>query len=250
MLNLIIDIGNSRTKVALFNQGELMLSFPVDRLTPRDIEQLLFDFQGIEKAILSSVKENQDQLITFLKEHIPFFIELTHNTPLPVNNNYETPETLGKDRIAAAVGANKMFPAHTVLIIDAGTAITYDLIDDSGTYQGGFITPGLQMRFKALNHYTDKLPLLEPVSPIKIDGKNTVNAIRGGIQYGLQGEVENIIRYFSENYGKLTVIFTGGDANYFEKIIKNNNFVALEITLLGLNTILEHSFTHKAAKTF
>ena len=143
-----------------------------------------------------------------------------------------------------------MFPAHTVLIIDAGTAITYDLIDASGTYQGGFITPGLQMRFKALNHYTDKLPLLEPVSPIKIDGKNTVNAIRGGIQYGLQGEVENIIHYFSEIYGKLTVIFTGGDANYFEKIIKNNNFVALEITLLGLNTILEHSFTHKAAKTF
>jgi type III pantothenate kinase len=163
--------------------------------------------QGIEKAILSSVKEDQDQLITFLREHIPFFIELTHNTPLPVNNNYETPETLGKDRIAAAVGANKMFPAQNVLIIDAGTAITYDLIDTSDTYQGGFITPGLQMRFKALNHYTDKLPLLEPVSPIKIDGKNTVNAIRGGIQYGLQGEVENIIRYFSENYGKLTVIF-------------------------------------------
>ncbi len=250
MLNLIIDIGNSRTKVALFNQGELVLSFPVDRLTPRDIEQLLFDYQGIEKAILSSVKEDQDQLITFLREHIPFFIELTHNTPLPVNNNYETPETLGKDRIAAAVGANKMFPAQNVLIIDAGTAITYDLIDTSDTYQGGFITPGLQMRFKALNHYTDKLPLLEPVSPIKIDGKNTVNAIRGGIQYGLQGEVENIIRYFSENYGKLTVIFTGGDANYFEKIIKNNNFVALEITLLGLNTILEYNYTQKAAKPF
>jgi type III pantothenate kinase len=248
VISLIIDIGNTRTKVALFNRGELMISFPVDTFTPHNLELLLADYPGINKAILSSVREGQEELVSALTKSIPFFIELDHLTPLPIVNGYKTPGTLGKDRIAAAVGANKLYPNKNVLIIDAGTAITYDLINEQGCYKGGFISPGLRMRFKALHHFTDKLPLIEPVKPVEIEGLDTPTSISGGIQYGLEGEILNMIHYFSEKYGKLTIILTGGDTNYFERIIKNYKFVALEITLLGLNTILEFNYLQHAER--
>jgi type III pantothenate kinase len=242
VLNLIIDIGNSRTKIALFNQGERMVSFPVDCFTSENLKQLLNDFPSVEGAIVSSVKENQELLLTALKKLIPFTIYLDHNTHLPIENLYETPDTLGKDRIAAAVGANKLFPDKNLLVIDAGTAITYDFISEKNQYFGGFITPGLNMRFRALNHFTDKLPLLKPEISDNYQGNNTNNSIRGGIQYGLKGEINQMIKYFNDLYGNLTIILTGGDAPYFEKLLKNNIFVAEEITLLGLNTILEFNY--------
>jgi len=250
VISLIIDIGNTRTKVALFNRGELMISFPVDTFTPQNLEILLADYPGINKAILSSVKETQEELVSALTKSIPFFIELNHLTPLPIVNEYKTPETLGKDRIAAAAGANKLFPGQNVLIIDAGTAITYDIINEHGHYKGGFISPGLRMRYKALHHFTDKLPLLEPTKPIEIEGLDTQTSIWGGIQYGLEGEMLNIIHSFSEKYGKLTIILSGGDTNYFERIIKNYKFVTLEITLLGLNTILEFNYLQHAKRQY
>jgi type III pantothenate kinase len=242
VLNLIIDIGNTRTKVALFNQGELMISFPVDPFTTKELEFILNDYPTIECAIVSSVKKNQEELMSALKNKIPFIIDLDHNTKLPIENCYETPETLGKDRIAAAVGANKLYPNKNILVIDAGTAIKYDFISEKNQYFGGFITPGLNMRFKALNHFTDKLPLLKPENPVNYKGNNTNNSIRGGIQYGLNGEINQMIQYFNDLYGKLTIILTGGDAPYFEKLLKNNIFVVAEITLCGLNTILEFNY--------
>jgi len=245
--NLIVDIGNSRTKVALFNRGELMISFPVNTFSTTDVELLLNEYPGIEMAIVSSVKENQEDLTDALKQRIPYFIELTENTPLPIKNNYLSPETLGKDRIAAVAGAHKLLPGRNILVVDAGTAITYDFIDREGCYSGGFISMGLTMRFKALNYFTDKLPLLEPVMPLAIDGNNTLNSIRGGIQYGIEGEMERMISYFTNKFGKFTIVLTGGDTLYFEKIVKTNEYITEEVTLLGLNAILEYNFYKKEA---
>ena len=241
-MNLIIDIGNTRTKVALFQNGELIKSFAVDSFEPIDLQELKADYPNINKAILSSVKYNAVEIIKNLRKELDYVIELDHSTPLPIENLYETPETLGKDRIAAAVGASVVFPKQNVLVIDAGTAITYDFVNDKSQYLGGFITPGLHMRYKALHHFTDKLPLLKPGEPEFIMGRNTDEAIRGGIQYGLEGEFQQIIEHFKGGKHELKIILSGGDIKYFEKLLKNHKFVALEIILLGLNTILESNY--------
>jgi type III pantothenate kinase len=242
VLNLIIDIGNTRTKVALFNQGELMISFPVDSFTPNDLKLLLDGHPNIENAIVSTVKENQEVLFSALRKYIPHVVELDYNTPLPIENCYETPETLGKDRIAAAVGANKLIPNQNILVIDAGTAITYDFVNENNQYTGGFISPGLNMRFKALNYFTDKLPLLKPELPGHFEGKNTIDSIRGGVQLGLEGEINQIIQHFQYFNHNLTIIISGGDKSYFEKLLKKHKFVTREVILLGLNTILEYNY--------
>jgi type III pantothenate kinase len=242
MLNLIIDIGNTRTKVALFNQGELMISFPVNSFTSDDLTLILNDHPTIKCAIVSTVKDNQETLLTAIKKKIPFVIELDHNTPLPIENCYETPETLGKDRIAAAIGANKLYPDQNILVIDAGTAITYDYINSKNQFTGGFITPGLNMRFRALNYFTDKLPLLKPELPGIFEGKNTKDSIMGGVQYGLEGEINQIIEHFQYLNHNLTIIVTGGDAGYFEKLLKRHKFTCRDIILLGLNTLLEYNY--------
>jgi type III pantothenate kinase len=242
VLNLVIDIGNTRTKIALFNQEELMICFPVTSFSSSDLELLIKDYPNINRAIISTVKENQEPLLSALKNRIQYVIELDHRTPLPIKNCYETPLTLGKDRIAAAVGANKHYPDQNILVIDAGTAITYDFINEKNQYTGGFITPGLNMRFRALNHFTDKLPLLKPEMPGNFEGKNTTDSIRGGIQYGLKGEINQMIQHFNDLYGKLTIILSGGDANYLEKLLKSNKLVFPDIILSGLNTILEYNY--------
>lgn len=241
MLNLVIDIGNTRTKVALFRNDEKVVSFPTDSLTDKDIASLKTEHPQINNAILSSVRNDSLELIELLRKEIDHVIELDHTTLLPIENHYETPETLGKDRIAAAVGANHQFPNQNLLIIDAGTAITYDFVNDRNQYMGGFITPGLNMRFKALHQFTDKLPLLHTTKPGNYYGSNTTQSIIGGIQYGLEGEVQRIIEHFSTPSDNLLIILTGGDTNYFEKLLKNHKFVALEIILSGLNTILEYN---------
>ncbi len=243
MLNLIIDIGNTRTKIALFDHGNMIVNFPVDHFSLSDFHTLKANHPTIENAIISSVKERPNELIDVLEQELKTVITLDHNTLIPIENCYKTPETLGKDRLAAAVGANKVYPNQNLLIIDAGTAITYDFVNDKNQYLGGFITPGLTMRFKALNHFTNKLPLLIPESPREYVGNNTETSIRGGIQYGLQGEIDFIYNHLKPTEKELIIILTGGDTNYFEKILKKYKFVPLEITLLGLSSILEFNIT-------
>ena len=136
MINLVIDIGNSRTKIALFNQNDLMFNVPIDHLTVDHLEMLKDEHPQLNKAILSSVKPNDEELISFLNENFDFFLELDDQTELPIENLYETPETLGRDRLAAAIGANELFPDQNLLVIDAGTAITYDLVSEKNQFIG------------------------------------------------------------------------------------------------------------------
>ncbi len=241
MNNLVIDIGNTRTKFAIFNHSGLVASFSTNELVTDIIKELKNDYPNISSVILSSVRNYSRALIKELQTEFKFVFELTEKTPLPLKNCYETPKTLGKDRIAAAVGANNLYPNQALLIIDAGTAITYDFVNQNNEYEGGFITPGLNMRFKALHEFTDKLPLLNTQAPHTPEGKNTNTSIIGGIQLGIEGEVNQITEHFKQKNPRLKIILTGGDINYFEKLLKNHIFVSPEITLLGLNVILEFS---------
>ena len=180
-----------------------------------------------------------------MSEGFDRFVELDHLTELPIENLYETPETLGKDRIAAAVGANELFPDQNLLIIDAGTAITYDLVSEKNQFIGGNISPGLEMRFKALNHFTGKLPLVNYSDDFETVGRNTIDAIRAGVQNGILFEIAQTIDLFNRNYQNLHIIMTGGDSYFFDKKLNYSIFVNFNLTLIGLNRILEHNAKKK-----
>ena len=222
-----------------------MFNVPLDHLTANHVKMLKNEHPQLKKAILSSVKPYNEELKRVLSGEFDQYIELDHLTELPIENLYETPETLGKDRIAAAVGANELFPDRNLLVIDAGTAITYDLVSEKNQFIGGNISPGLEMRFKALNQFTGKLPLVNYSDDFEHIGKNTTDAIRAGVQNGVLFEMEQNIEYFNENYQNLHIIMTGGDSNFFDKKLNYSIFVNFNLTLIGLNRILEHNAKKK-----
>jgi type III pantothenate kinase len=240
-MNLVIDIGNTRTKFSVFNRGEVLITVPVDEFKAEHIDVLKNEYPDLNKVILSATKEYSPELYNALQQNFEQFIELDSNTPLPIENCYKTKDTLGKDRIAAAVGAFDLYPDANILIVDAGTAITYDLVSDKHQYLGGNISPGIEMRFKALNQFTDKLPLVEMKEYNKLYGKTTEDAIRAGVQNGVVFEVDHTIDTFKEFYIKLKVIITGGNAEFFDKKLKNSFFVHFNLIALGLNRILEYN---------
>ena len=240
-MNLVIDIGNTRTKFSVFNRGEILITVPVDEMRPEHIEVLQNEHPDLKNVILSTVKEYSLKLKDALQNRFERFIELNENTPLPVENCYQTKETLGKDRIAAVVGAYDLYPKTNLLVIDAGTAITYDLLNEKGQYMGGNISPGIDMRFKALHQFTGKLPLVQQQNFGKLFGTTTEEALIAGVQHGVVFEVDKAIDTFKEFYNNLKVIITGGNAEFFDKKLKNSFFVNFNLTALGLNRILEYN---------
>lgn len=240
-MNLVIDIGNTRTKFSICHHGDVLKTRPVKEFLPSHIDALQLEYDGLNQAILSSVKDYPEELKTALQLKFKTFVELGPDTPLPIENCYESKETLGKDRIAAVVGAFHIYPKSNVLIIDAGTAITYDFLNEDGKYLGGNISPGLEMRFKALNTFTGKLPKIERAEFNKLYGKTTEQAIRAGVQNGFFFEIDSTITSFKEFYNNLKVIITGGDAEFFDNKLKNSFFVHFYLTSIGLNCILQHN---------
>lgn len=237
MVSLCFDIGNTLTKLSVFKRNEIVNFRIINTNDLTIINQVIDEFQ-VEAAIISSVSEVPEGLIAVLQRRMSFFQVLTAQTILPIENCYETRDTLGKDRLAAVVGANFMFPGTDLLVIDAGTAITYDLVTRNGQYIGGNISPGIQMRYKALNHFTSRLPLLEATQESYDFGRNTTDAIRAGVQNGIIFEVDGTINYFKEQYPDLKVLFTGGDAKFFDNKLKNVIFVVSNLVMVGLNRIL------------
>lgn len=240
-MNLVIDIGNTRTKFSVLNRGEIIITVPVDEFKVEHIDVLKEEYSNLNNVILSATKEYLPGLKKALQQNFSKFIELEGNTALPINNCYKTKETLGKDRIAAAVGASVLYLNTNVLIIDVGTAITYDIINDKQQYLGGNISPGIDMRFKALNQFTDKLPLVSQKEYNKLYGTTTEEAILAGVQNGVVFEVDRAIDTFKEFYNNLKVIITGGNAEFFDKKLKNSFFVHFNLIALGLNRILEYN---------
>jgi len=243
--NLSIDIGNTAIKLAVINKTRII--FKDTHFEPITIENLkvqisqLFDIFNFAGAIVSSVR-NDYEIVADIFSNFKQFEYLTHQTPVPIKNLYETPDTLGKDRLAAAVGATVLFPNQNVLIFDVGTALTVDFVNFRGEYLGGTISPGIQMRIRALHEFTQKLPLVKPqFETMQLFGTNTISAIEAGVKNGILYETEGYIRRFSEQYSDLHVIFTGGDLFFFEKNIKNSIFAEPDLIHIGLNRILEYN---------
>jgi type III pantothenate kinase len=241
-MNLVLDLGNTFGKIAVCDSNQVIEAATYDRITSREIAYFNARYSGLKGVIISSVVNYSREIIDYLSNLYNPCIELNHSTPIPLKNRYRTPDTLGYDRIAAAVGAYTNYPGRTVLVIDAGTAITYDIVTAKGEFLGGNISPGLEIRFKSLHKYTTRLPHLErPEEKPPLVGSSTREAIQSGVVNGLMFEVDGFIDTISQKYPKLQVVLTGGDAKYFAEKLKSSIFVDLNLNLIGLNRILEHN---------
>ena len=215
-MNLCIDQGNSRTKVALMtDEGKIIKDFIYKSFASADVERL-FDLYEISDSIISSVVNIEAAVVNTLSRRSQHFVLFDHNTPVPIINTYNTPETLGQDRLAAAVGAKSICPNENLLIIDVGSAITYDFVSAEGEYIGGNIAPGLKMRFTMLQRMTKKLPLVEVEEKelIPLFGKNTRDAIAAGVIRGVAYEVKGYMRTVREKMPHFRTFLTGGNAPY------------------------------------
>lgn len=236
-MNIVVDSGNTYSKIGWFSgstlvryQANLNLDELVD-LIRADIPELL---------LYSSVSRPLEEFKKALDLSVPIY-HLKGDTPVPIRKDYTTPETLGADRIAAAVGAFALFPDEDVVVIDMGTCITYDLLDKKGVFQGGIISPGLRMRFKAMHSFTKRLPLLEPDTFPALIGKSTREAMQSGVMNGLLCEIEGIIANYRAFFPSCKVIICGGDSTIFESRLKPTIFAIPELVLIGLNRILEYN---------
>jgi type III pantothenate kinase len=241
-MNLVLDLGNTCGKIAVCDHKKVVEAATYEKITSREISYFHIRYSGLKGAIVSSVVNYSREIIDYLNNLYHPCIELDHSTPIPLENKYTTPETLGYDRIAAAVGAYTIYPGKNVLVIDAGTAITYDIVTSGGEYMGGNISQGVDIRFKSLNKYTTRLPHLERSEDVPpLVGSSTREAIQSGIINGLLFEMDGFIGAISKKYPKLQVVLTGGDAKYFVGKLKSSIFVDPNLNLIGLNRILEHN---------
>jgi type III pantothenate kinase len=240
-MNLIADIGNTNTKIAVFQQDELIFDTRIAFNDLQEINRVISLYSDIKQAIVCSVSHEAKPIIEYIKNQQVPVVEFNAQTPVPIKIEYGTRNTLGLDRIAALVGAGNIWPNTNVLVVDFGTAITIDLLTDNGTFKGGNISPGLNTRFKALNHYTQRLPLLKPVNENVLMGTDTQQAIICGVQNGIDFEIKSYIEILEKQFSQIKVIFSGGDADFFARRLKNGIFVDSKLVLRGLNRILEYN---------
>jgi type III pantothenate kinase len=241
-LKLAIDYGNTLVKIGVFNEKHLVESRQFrnndTHLLKEFIQNLMLGETTFIGSIISSVIELPEIVFTFLSDRMTIF-QLSHKLNLPFKILYQTPDTLGNDRIALAAGVASKYPSNNTLVIDAGTCVTFDFIDNQNRYHGGAISPGINMRFKALNTFTGKLPLVKEIQESQLIGNNTVESIRSGVLNGIRAEMDGIISGYKEKYPDLRTIITGGDAIYFDKKLKNDIFALPNLVLIGLNEILD-----------
>ena len=238
-MNLIIDIGNSSAKLAVIEKNTILKKITcTGKSIANNVKNLRKEYI-IKNCIISSVSEFD---MTKLKgfEGINNVIQLNHHTKIPFVNEYNSPSTLGVDRIALASAAITNFPKQNVLVIDAGTCITYDFINSNKKYQGGAISPGIVLRYNSLHDYTANLPSLEQ-DTYELIGKDTESAIHSGVLNGLIQEIDGVIVQYKKNYQNLTVVLTGGDTNFLAKKLKSTIFANPNFLLEGLNSILIHN---------
>lgn len=239
-MNLIVDIGNTRIKLALTEGGEVLEHYAVDRLYAAAADELLLGRRPA-RTIVSSTRGDVPEILDLLRPRTDYLLEFTPSTPVPIRNDYRTPSTLGRDRLAAAVGAVRLFPGRNVLIVDFGTALTFDLVTADAAFRGGTISPGLGLRLRSLHEHTACLPLCAPTADNELLGRTTAEAIERGAMNSVAFEVEGYIGRLKGRFDDLCVIFTGGDAKFFDKRIKNTIFANRNLVVCGLDTILEYN---------
>jgi type III pantothenate kinase len=238
-MNLIIDIGNTATKLAVFQSSKMIQVQTVATTNMlAEVEKLLEKFISIKQGLLSSVKIIDNLDLERLQKLLPIKT-LDVSFPLPFKNAYDTPHTLGVDRLALMAAAVQQYSKRNVLVIDAGSCITYDFMDSKQNYLGGAISPGVEMRYKALETFTSNLPLLQKKFPTQRIGSSTKASIHSGVIHGLIHEMEGTIKEYQNKYPDLTVILTGGDADFLCKQFKISIFANSNFLLEGLNFLLE-----------
>ena len=233
---LCIDIGNTRTKASVFGADGVILHSTL--ITEHSVEELneLIKSYHVAHVITSATGKKEWNNSSL---NVPGVnIELSHTTPLPIRIIYSTPETLGRDRIAAACGAHFLFTEKNLLIVDAGTCITMDILLKNGTYLGGNIAPGVSMRLRAMHDYTAKLPLVEKAWPSLPFGDSTVNALQNGACLGAVMEINGILHQAKNAFGAVFIVITGGDAPFLVEKLESEIFVEPELVVKGLFKIL------------
>lgn len=239
-VSLCIDVGNTNVKTAVFRDSQLDELVVMPTRSFDDADKLFKKIKAsrIDGVILSNVAQQRTHLVNQLKAEISWVIELNSQTPLPIQIKYESPSTLGTDRIAAATAAWQKANGRPSLAITCGTCIIYDFTDAAGNYQGGAISPGLWQRFRALHVGSARLPLVEPQGTYNFPGKNTQQSILAGVMRGMLHEMDGFIDELKQSEPNLAVYLSGGDAHYFATQLKNSIFAAPNLIMEGLNQIL------------
>jgi len=241
-VNLVLDIGNTRTKTGLFDGSRLVEQAVWQDCTLQEL--IAYGKEGgAERVIFSTVAAPDPNTRRFLAENFMEALELTQEVPLPFQNAYRTPETLGKDRLAAVAGAQALFPGKNCMVVDCGTCIKYEMLLGEGIYLGGNIAPGAAMRLRAMHTFTARLPEAPVHMPDDMVGYSTETALQNGALRGAALEIEGFIRAFRERATPLAVLLTGGDAEFFEPYMMSVPEIQFipHLTLHGLNHILQYN---------
>ena len=244
-MKLLIDIGNTRTKWAVWQGDSELEQGVVESLSIDWVEELKRRY-SLRYGLVCSTRGDAESVCNLLKKSGLKALVFDADCPVPIKNGYLTPRTLGRDRLAAAVGAATLYPDREVVIIDLGTALTIDHLTADGCFSGGVISPGLEMRFRALHTHTAALPLVEPTDTEGVVGRTTEEAIALGVMNSVAFEIEGYLARFAKKNGDFIPILTGGAAKYFVKRIKNTIFAEPNLVFCGLNRILEYNLADNA----
>ncbi|MDT8411376.1 MAG: type III pantothenate kinase [Vicingaceae bacterium] len=238
-MDLIVDVGNSFAKVAVLEHDTIVFHEKHQEINASIIFEIKNKFR-IKRAIISSVRNNEAEISALFKKINISFCWLNHQMNFPFTINYKTPQTLGLDRLAAVAGAMAKFPNSNLLVIDMGTCVTFDFVDENSVYFGGSIAPGFKMRFKALHQFTQKLPQVKYENQsVKLIGDSTENSILSGVYNGYKYEILGIILGYEQQYNDVKIVLTGGDYKLFDLEVKNRIFADDFLVLRGLQQILK-----------
>ena len=237
---LTVDVGNTRIKAAVFEGNTVLENFVFEKNElEKKIKKILKKFQNCSDLVIASVGNIEKQSFLAFEKQLNIHF-LTHEDVFPFINKYATPKTLGIDRMVLASGATLQFPKQNRLVIDAGTCITYDFIDEFNNYSGGAISPGLRLRYEALHNYTARLPMLDLQEPESYIGNTTAQAIHSGVVNGFVYEIDGFIDEYRANFSNFIIILTGGDTEFLAKRLKNTIFANSNFLLESLNQTFQY----------
>lgn len=237
-VSICLDFGNTNMKAAIFMGDRLIDKIIFNPEEALEKLKTLIDFHNPQKSILSSVVNHAKEIENLLQTHTKFHL-LSTNTKIPFLNAYGSPETLGHDRIALVAGLAKQFPKEDSLVISVGTCITYNFLAKNNAFRGGAISPGIELRLRALNEFTQKLPYVSREGHISILGYDTETSIRSGVVNGIAAEMDGMIDRYEAQYGRINAVLTGGDGAFFESRLKSKIFADTHFLFKGLYAILE-----------